>query len=348
MTTTAAAPQQIRSTIPARLDRLRWSPFHTRMVLGLGTAWILDGLSITVASSVTGVLTQSDTLGLTTTQAAATGSVYLLGEVAGALVFGKLSDKLGRRRIFMWTLGIYLLGTGLSAFAFKGTAGLVYFYLTRALAGSGIGGEYSAINSAIDEMMPARYRGRTDIWINGTYWAGSIIGTFVSFVLLNAFAPNLGWRLSFLVGPVLAVVIIFVRRNLPESPRWLITHGREEEALASMKQIEDVALKDGQHLDRGAGQRRHRAEAGEGRRVLDAAAAAVPLLPQAGDAGRVADDHPVVPVQRDLLHLCPGADEVLSRAERHGAAVRAGVRGRQPGRPADAWATCSTAWGGRR
>ena len=163
MTTTAAAPQQIRSTIPARLDRLRWSPFHTRMVLGLGTAWILDGLSITVASSVTGVLTQSDTLGLTTTQAAATGSVYLLGEVAGAMVLGKLSDKLGRRRIFMLTLGIYLIGTGLSAFAFKGTAGLIYFYLTRFVAGSGIGGEYSAVNSAIDEMMPARYRGRTDI-----------------------------------------------------------------------------------------------------------------------------------------------------------------------------------------
>ena len=248
MATTAVEPQQIRSTIPARLDRLRWSPFHTRMVLGLGTAWILDGLSITVASSVTGVLTQSNTLGLTTTQAAATGSVYLLGEVAGALVFGKLSDKLGRRRLFIWTLAIYLFGTGLSALAFKGTIGLVYFYLTRFIAGSGIGGEYSAINSAIDEMMPARYRGRTDIWINGTYWAGSIIGTFASFLLLQSLRPNVGWRVSFLVGPVLAVVIIFVRRNLPESPRWLITHGREEEALASMKYIEDVALKDGQIL----------------------------------------------------------------------------------------------------
>ncbi len=137
-------------------------------------------------------------------------------------MFGKLSDKLGRRRLFMWTLGVYLIGTGLSAFAWKGTGGLVYFYLTRFLAGTGIGGEYSAINSAIDEMMPARYRGRTDIWINGTYWAGSIIGTFASFFLLNSLAPNLGWRVSFLVGPLLAVVIMFVRRNLPESPRWLV------------------------------------------------------------------------------------------------------------------------------
>ena len=159
MTTTTDVQQPIRSTIPARLDRMRWSPFHTRMVLGLGTAWILDGLSITVASSVTAVLTQSDTLDLTTSQAAATGSVYLLGEVLGALVFGKLSDKLGRRRLFMWTLGVYLIGTGLSAFAFKGTVGLVYFYLTRFIAGTGIGGEYSAINSAIDEMMPARTGG---------------------------------------------------------------------------------------------------------------------------------------------------------------------------------------------
>ena len=248
MTTTTDVQQPIRSTIPARLDRMRWSPFHTRMVLGLGTAWILDGLSITVASSVTAVLTQSDTLHLTTSQAAATGSVYLLGEVVGALVFGKLSDKLGRRRLFMWTLGVYLIGTGLSALAFRGTIGLIYFYVTRFIAGTGIGGEYSAINSAIDEMMPARYRGRTDIWINGTYWAGSIIGTFASFLLLNSLAPNVGWRASFLVGPVLALVILYVRRNLPESPRWLITHGREEEALEAMRHIEEVALKDGQIL----------------------------------------------------------------------------------------------------
>jgi MFS family permease len=137
-------------------------------VLGLGTAWILDGLEITIASSVSGKLTQANTLNLSTTQASAIGTVYLLGEVVGALVFGRLSDKLGRRKLFMWTLAIYLVGTGLSALAFKGGGGLVYFYATRFIAGTGIGGEYSAVNSAIDEMMPARYRGRTDIWINGS------------------------------------------------------------------------------------------------------------------------------------------------------------------------------------
>jgi MFS family permease len=194
-------------------------------VLGLGTAWILDGLEITIASSVSGKLTQANTLNLSTAQASAIGTVYLVGEVVGALVFGRLSDKLGRRRLFMWTLAIYLVGTGFSALAFKGGGGLLYFYATRFIAGTGIGGEYSAVNSAIDEMMPARYRGRTDIWINGSYWLGSIIGTFAAFLLLNGLSADTGWRLGFLVGPVLAVVILFVRRNLPESPRWLLTHG---------------------------------------------------------------------------------------------------------------------------
>src|ERR1700742_1307196 len=252
MTTAAAKQQQqhqpIRSTIPARLDRLRWSPFHTRLVLGLGTAWILDGLEITIASSVSGKLTQAGTLNLSTTQASAIGTVYLVGEVVGALVFGRLSDKLGRRRLFMWTLAIYLVGTGFSALAFRGDGGLAYFYATRLIAGTGIGGEYSAVNSAIDEMMPARYRGRTDIWINGSYWLGSIIGTLAAFLLLNSLPADTGWRLGFLVGPVLAIVILIVRRNLPESPRWLLTHGRVQEAEASMERIEDASIKDGQQL----------------------------------------------------------------------------------------------------
>jgi MFS family permease len=250
MTAVATKQQQqpIRSTIPARLDRLRWSPFHTRLVLGLGTAWILDGLEITIASSVTSKLTQASTLSLSTVQAASIGTVYLLGEVVGSLVFGRLSDKLGRRNLFMWTLAIYLVGTGLSALAFKGGGGLVYFYATRVVAGMGIGGEYSAVNSAIDEMMPARYRGRTDIWINGSYWLGSIIGTLAAFQLLNSLPADTGWRVGFLVGPVIAIVILFVRRNLPESPRWLLTHGRVQEAEESMKRIEDASIKDGQQI----------------------------------------------------------------------------------------------------
>src|ERR1700691_4845965 len=247
MATVAAQQQQqpVRSAIPARLDRLRWSPFHTRVVLGLGTAWILDGLEITIASSLSGKLAQASTLNLSTTQASAIGTVYLVGEVVGALVFGRLSDKLGRRKLFMWTLTVYLIGTGLSALAFRGGGGIVYFYLTRFIAGTGIGGEYSAVNSAVDEMMPARYRGRTDIWINGSYWLGSIIGTFASFLLLNSLAADVGWRVGVLGGPVVAIVILFIRRNLPESPRWLLTHGRAQEAEASMELIEEASRKDG-------------------------------------------------------------------------------------------------------
>src|ERR1700726_1389262 len=213
VTTAAQIPQQpIRSTIPARLYRLRWSPFHTRLVLRLGTAWVLDGLSGTVASSVTGQLTPANTLHLTTTEAASIGTVYLIGEVVGALVFGRLSDQLGRRSLFMWTLAIYLVGTGLTALTPRGSGWIVYLYATRVVAGMGIGGEYSAINSAIDEMMPARYRGRTDVWINGSYWLGAIIGTFATFLILSSLRTSIGWRIAFLAGPALAFVIIFVRR----------------------------------------------------------------------------------------------------------------------------------------
>jgi MFS family permease len=250
MATVAERQQQpIRSTIPARLDRLRWSPFHSRLVLGLGTAWVLDGLSITIASSVSGKLTQANTLNLSTAQAASIGTVYLVGEVVGALIFGRLSDQLGRRNLFMWTLAIYLAGTALTAVTPRGGAWIIYLYATRIIAGMGIGGEYAAINSAIDEMMPARYRGRTDVWINGTYWLGAILGTFASFLLLNSLQPDIGWRVAFLAGPALAIVIIFVRRNLPESPRWLITHGRADEAEAAVRRIEEAAIRNGQQLE---------------------------------------------------------------------------------------------------
>src|SRR5215468_7127942 len=248
-TTTEAAPKPIRSLIPARLDRLNWSPFHTRLVMGLGGAWILDGLQITVASSVTGELTKPSTLDMTSTEVGLIASVYLVGEMVGALVFGKMSDKMGRKRLFILTLLLYLIGTGLAAFVTGHHTGwLLFFYATRFVAGMGIGGQYAAINSAIDEMMPSKYRGRVDIWINGTYWAGAIIGSFASLIFLNAFAPNVGWRLAFLMGPVLALVVIVVGRTLPESPRWLMTHGRVDEAEEQLRKIEDAVRASGQDL----------------------------------------------------------------------------------------------------
>jgi MFS family permease len=182
-----------RSLIPARLDRLPWTRFHTRLIMALGTAWILDGLEITLAGAVAGVLTNADTLHLSSASVGAVATVYLVGEVAGALVFGRLSDKLGRRKLFAVTLGVYLVGSGLTAAtAGAGPGWVVFLYATRFIAGTGIGGEYAAINSAIDEMIPARYRGRVDIGVNGTYWAGSIIGTLVSLLFLNVIGPVLG------------------------------------------------------------------------------------------------------------------------------------------------------------
>jgi MFS family permease len=250
MSSDTAAMGVIRSTVPARLDRLKWSPFHTRMVCGLGAAWILDGLQITISSSVTGELQKPSTLGMTSTQIGLIASIYLIGEVVGSLVFGKMSDRLGRKRLLITTLLLYLVGTGLAAFVTGHHTGwLVFFYATRFVAGMGIGGQYAAINSAIDEMMPSKYRGRVDIWINGSYWAGAIIGSFASLIFLNAFAANVGWRLAFLMGPVLALVVIFVGRTLPESPRWLMTHGRVEEAEKELAKIEEAAIKAGQTLE---------------------------------------------------------------------------------------------------
>ncbi|SFK58065.1 MFS transporter [Geodermatophilus ruber] len=242
-------PGAIRSTIPARIDRLPWSPFHTRMVLALGTAWVLDGLEITIASAVTDKLTQPDTLALSSFEAGLIATVYLIGEVVGALWFGHLSDKLGRRNLFMITLAIYLGGSALTALTLgNGWGWIGYLYLTRFIAGMGIGGEYAAINSAIDELIPARYRGRTDIAVNGTYWAGAILGTLGTFIFLNVFQPSVGWRIAFLIGPVLGVVVLIVRRHLPESPRWLIMHGRAEEAEREIRRIEEEVRRSGKPL----------------------------------------------------------------------------------------------------
>ena len=250
--TTAAntpAPGVVRSLIPARLDRLPWSPFHTRMVVALGVAWILDGLEITVASAVADTLTQPETLGLSSAAVGFIASVYLAGEVVGALFFGRLSDKLGRRNLFMITLGVYLFGSGLTALTLgNGPGWVVWLYITRFIAGMGIGGEYAAINSAIDELIPARFRGRVDIAVNGTYWGGAILGTLGTFVFLKAIDLSLGWRLAFLIGPVLGLVILVVRRNLPESPRWQVMNGRVDAAEQSISYIEQEVEATGKTL----------------------------------------------------------------------------------------------------
>ncbi len=173
----------------------------------------------------------------------------MLGEVFGALFFGRLSDALGLKNLFILTLGVYLGGNALTAFAWDNSAGsMAFIYLTRFIAGAGIGGEYAAINSAIDEMMPARYRGRVDIGVNGTYWGGAILGTLGTFVLLNQLSPDLGWRLGFLIGPILGAAIWGLRRHLPESPRWLIMHGREAEAEENIAFIEREVEASGQRL----------------------------------------------------------------------------------------------------
>jgi MFS family permease len=239
--TTASSPS-IRSLIPARIDRLPWSRFHTRLIMALGVAWILDGLEITIAANVGADLTLKNTLNMSAGAVSDIAWWYLIGEVIGALFFGRLSDKLGRRNLFMVTLGVYLVGSGLTAVTPNGGHWFIFLYATRIIAGMGIGGEYAAINSAIDEMIPAKFRGRVDLAVNGTYWAGAILGTIVTLWALNHIEPAWGWRVAYFVGPVLALVIIFVRRNLPESPRWQIMHGRQEAAEASIQEMEsDVA-----------------------------------------------------------------------------------------------------------
>jgi MFS family permease len=243
-------PGSVRSLIPARIDRLPWSPFHTRMVLALGTAWVLDGLEITIASNVGDKLSDPTRLNLSATAVGGLATAYLIGQVVGALVFGHISDRLGRRKLFMITLAIYFGGSALTAFTVGSGAGAVAFiYLTRFIAGAGIGGEYAAINSAIDELIPASYRGRVDIAVNGTYWAGAAIAAIIQVPLLSgAISPAIDWRIAFLIGPVLGLIIIVLRRNLPESPRWQIMHGRGEEAEKSITYIEHEVQSGGKEL----------------------------------------------------------------------------------------------------
>lgn len=241
--TGAGGGDVIRSLIPARLDRLDWSSFHTKLVVALGVAWILDGLEITIASNVTNLISSKQSLNLSSAGVAfAVGTVYLLGEVFGALFFGRLSDRWGRRNLFMITLGVYLFGGFLTALTFGHSRFWVdWLYVSRFIAGAGIGGEYAAINSAIDELIPARYRGRVDIAVNGTYWGGAFLATILTLLAVNRLPVSYSWRIAFLFGPILGFVILFVRKNLPESPRWLIMRGREDEAERAVGRIEAAA-----------------------------------------------------------------------------------------------------------
>ncbi len=228
----------IRTRIPARLDRLPWARFHWMIVVGLGTAWILDGLEVNVVGSISSRISEHGAgTGLTPADISGwAASLYIAGACVGALIFGQLTDRFGRRRLFMITLGIYLLGTILTALTFSPA----WFFAVRFLTGMGIGGEYSAINSAIDELIPAKHRGRVDVSINGSYWLGGIGGSLLAVLLLNTsiFSIGVGWRLSFVLGAVIGLAVLLVRRNVPESPRWLFIHGREQEAEKIVKGIE--------------------------------------------------------------------------------------------------------------
>jgi MFS family permease len=218
----------IETDIPARLDRLRWGRFHTLVTVALGITWILDGLEVTLAGSVSGALKASPALALGDAEIGLAASLYVAGAVGGAMLFGWLTDRYGRRRLFNVTLGVYLLATAATAFS----TDFWTFALFRMLTGAGIGGEYAAINSAIQELIPARYRGRTDLVVNGSFWIGAALGAGGTVILLEPgrFAPDLGWRLAFGIGAALGLVILWLRRFLPESPRWLMTHGRLDEA----------------------------------------------------------------------------------------------------------------------
>jgi MFS family permease len=233
------SPTPVRSLVPARMDRLPWTRFHWSIVVGLGFSWVLDGLEIQIVASA-GFQRE---FGLSSAEVGLLGTVYLVGQIVGALYFGRLSDKLGRRKLFILTLVIYLVASGLAGLS----PNYAFLLVFRFFAGMGIGGEYAAINSAIDELIPAKYRGRVDIAINGTYWGGAALGSAANLFLLNTdnFSENVGWRIGFFIGPVLGLAIIYLRRHIPESPRWLMTHGREEEAEATVDDIEARVKKEG-------------------------------------------------------------------------------------------------------
>ena len=235
-----ATGETIESYVPARLDRLPWSSWHWLIVMSLGATWILDGIEVTLAGALGGILTRPETLGLTAARVGGSATCYLAGAVVGALLFGYGTDRFGRKKLFFVTVAVYLIGTALSALSWNFWS----YALFRAITGAGIGGEYAAVNSAIDELIPARVRGRVDLIINGSYWIGAALGAAGTLVLLN---PNyvpiwLGWRCAFAIGAMLGLIVIFFRRCIPESPRWLVIHGRNDEAEQIVAEVERKIL----------------------------------------------------------------------------------------------------------
>jgi MFS family permease len=241
------AASVIESDVPARLERLPWGPFHTLVVVALGVTWILDGLEVTLAGALSGALKQSPILRFSSTDVGFVSSVYLVGAVLGAVFFGWLTDRLGRKKLFFITLAVYLTATAATALSWD----LPSFALFRFLTGAGIGGEYAAINSTIQELVPARCRGRTDLAINGSYWIGAAVGAAGSIVLLDPaiINPEIGWRLAFFIGAGLGLVVVFMRLWIPESPRWLMIHGYADRARAVVADIEGKFRRRGCHID---------------------------------------------------------------------------------------------------
>jgi MFS family permease len=238
----------IETQIPARMDRLPWSKWHWMVVIGLGTVWILDGLAVTIVGALGGRLTEDGSgLELTAAQVGSAGSAYILGACVGALYFGRLADKIGRKKLFMLTLTIFMAGSVLTAFSMN----FVWFLVCRVITGAGVGGEYSAIHSAVDELIPARVRGAVDLIIGGSFWIGTILGSLASLLLLDTsiFALDVGWRIAFGLTAVMGLGILLVRRNVPESPRWLFLHGYDDEAERVTRSIErQVVDQTGQEL----------------------------------------------------------------------------------------------------
>src|SRR3954464_8587361 len=227
-TGTVAEGRIIETKVPARLDRLPWARWHWMVLIGLGTVWILDGLEVTIVGAISSRLTEKGSgISITTAQIGQAAAIYVAGACIGALFFGWLADRLGRKKLFIIPLALYLVATVATAFSTT----FLMFGICRFFTGAGIGGEYAAINSAIDELIPARVRGTVDLIINGSFWLGTAAGAALSIILLNdkIFSADVGWRLAFGLGAVLGVGVLLVRRNVPESPRWMFIHGQGEE-----------------------------------------------------------------------------------------------------------------------